>query len=167
MPAKILITKTFEWWTEARRALPAILSDGGKSSILTTIWKVTRVTPYRWGANRRTNEDWSHNPHDLLTTTHHELAETGNRWLIESSLRLLAEPFDFAVKDNTTTSDKAAPVLELLDIQEALGRLSAEHRDHLADNRYTGDERARDIALLNEVMRQAEEMKAAIRQGGE
>lgn len=166
--SKILVTKTFEFWTEARLALPRLLGGdkSGTTSIISKIWNVGKATPYRWGANRRTNEHWGYNPHDFLTNTHQELVETDNRWLVAASLRLLAEPFGFDVSDATVESDRAYPYLELLDIQAALGRLADQHGQHIADDDYTCDEQARDLCLVDSLIKQAEEMKASIRRCG-
>ena len=162
------ITQTYQWWHVTRKKLPVTTRKNGngteeKISWLCRIWNVSRVQPMRWGADPDTNDDVCSNPFDLSINTFSELEKLGEDRHIENGLRLLSEPFGFVVSKHTVESDRGSSCLELFDIQEALGNLCGHHRDAISDGDYSNDEQSKDLQLLDEIGRQVQEARDAIK----
>lgn len=84
----------------------------------------------------------------------------------QAALQLLT-PAGYQTQPLVSKSDRKNPCLELMDIQEALGKLAAQHRDAIGDGKYTEFEKKKDVSGLHEIIREAQHMIDAINNHGE
>lgn len=83
-----------------------------------------------------------------------------------AALQLLT-PSGFQTQPISSKSDRHNPCMELMDIQEAVGKLCGQFRDHIKDNTYKELEKRRDIASLHGVIKECQHMIDAINNHGE
>jgi hypothetical protein len=148
-----LITKTHQFFASANKLLGV--------HFMTKLWVKCDRTLYRWGADPDHCEEITRNPIDLLRITFHKLQELGRDDVVESALRLLCHGLGYSVRRDNIFSDKGNIILELLDVNAVLGKLSSCVQDVVSDGVITDSEKIKIESHIAALVTQALEMKHA------
>ncbi|MBU0680126.1 MAG: hypothetical protein KKD73_01770 [Proteobacteria bacterium] len=154
-----IITRTHQFWSSAFHII-------GKGSLAKTYSVSTRQVE-RWSADPDFCECISRNPLDLLSVVCRRLLEVGRRDVVEGGLRRLVEPLGYCLRRNKVVSDKESIAHELIDLDCAKGLLAKTYLEAIKDDEISEDERAALLSRADDMIRDLEEVKDAIRRSGE
>ncbi len=151
--------RTHQFWSAAYHilGLPA----------LSKIYKVSNRQIHRWAADPDFCDQTARNPLDRIVVVCRRLQELGRVDIVEGGLRRVLEPLGYSFSRQKIKSDKGSIALELLDISRAKGELITIYQEANADLKISPDEQAALLSQADEVIKEVEQLKDAIRHGKE
>jgi len=151
-----VFTKTYQMFAACNKILSHV--EVGK------LFNVGSRTVYRWGANATYCSSACRNPLDYVMDLLSSVQEMGRDEIVHGILYYMCDELGYKVYKNedAVKSDKGSVVLELMDINVALGELSGRTQAALKDFRIDADERIELLEFSSRLIRQGMEFKAVL-----
>ena len=157
---RLKVIKPIESW----QVFHAIKETLGKEYLLQLYGYRNARNIYAWCTNPKTTEYSSPNPIDKLQVLLEDLNTLGYRNLALATLKCLARPLGFEVRDpRNVETDKKDPQLEFLDVVNAIGEVSKELQIAMEDQVLEEEEKTKVLETIDEAIMQLMQLKDAVR----
>jgi len=151
-----VFTKTFQMFAACNKILTEM--EVGK------LFHVGSRAAYSWSANPAYCQNTTRNPIDRLMGLLRAVQEMGRDEVVHGILYYIGDDLGYKVYKNVDAvkSDKGSVVLELLDINVALGELSEKTQESLKDFKVDAQERLELLESASALIRQGMEFQAVL-----